>query len=457
MKRARVALMLALFLLIACAATAESIVNAEATARVLVNGEELRVYETAVSHQRFWTETPELSTTPVAIAVCEGPYEVEVAFLSAQVDSAVVRPLSLGVTPSVEGGRVRFALDEPANVTVEYNGQVEGALHLFIDTPDEDKPAADDANVQYFGPGEYRDVLITPRSGQTIYIDEGAVVYGQIFSGLGKNFTIAGHGVLCGSIYDRYEDTIVPVSLTNCSDFTVRDITILDPSAWTLNLYKCKNATVDNVKIVSARSNGDGVTMQDCSGITVQNCFIRTWDDSQVVKNYTGVSSDITFQNNVVWTDLAQSCEIGYETRGKTLDHVTFRDITVLHNFHKPVISIHNSDQAAVSHVLFERIVVEDAQMGEGDGWPYLIDLTTTESQWSTSVRRGTIDDVTIRDVQVLSGKRAGIRIWSSDETGVIDNVTISGLTILGEPVTGFEQIDYESSPFNGENIRFGG
>lgn len=456
MKRLWTALALLLCLGLARAA-AEPLEERAPSCRVWLNGREVStVYETAVNHNRVWTENPVLSSTPVAIATSEGPCEIEIEFLNAEVASAVVRPLSLGIEPIVENGRVRFTLPEPANVTVEYNGQVEGALHLFLDEPDADKPVTDAPKMRYYGPGVYTGVMITPRSGETIYLDEGAVLYGQIFSGMGKNFTIAGHGVLCGSIYDRYEDTLVPVSLTNCSDFTIRDITILDPSAWTLNLYKCQNATIDNVKIVSARSNSDGVTMQDCSGITVKNCFIRSWDDSMVVKNYTGVSSDITFENNVVWTDLAQSCEIGYETRGKTLENVTFRNITVLHNFHKPVISIHNSDQAAVSHILFENITVEDAQMGEGDGWPYLIDLTTTESGWSVSTIRGTIRDVVIRNVRVLSGKKPSIRIWSSDESSVIDDVTISGLNILGEEITDFSQLSCEFSPWNGTSIRIG-
>ena len=42
--------------------------------RVWVGGMELStVYETAVCHQRYWEENPPLSTTPVAIAVQEGP------------------------------------------------------------------------------------------------------------------------------------------------------------------------------------------------------------------------------------------------------------------------------------------------------------------------------------------------------------------------------------------------
>lgn len=455
MKRALI-LLIMLACLILSNAAGESIVDAAPSCRVWLNGQEITtIYETAVSHQRYWTERPALSTTPVAIATCEGSCEVAIEFLDVQVESAVVRPLALGIEPEIRDGKVCFTLENPANLTIEYNGQVQGALHLFVDEPDADKPDENTPGVKYYGPGVYKDVIITPRSNETIYLDEGCIIYGQIFCGLGKNFTIAGHGVICGSIYDRYEDTIVPISLTNCSNFTIRDITILDPSAWTVNLLKCKDATIDNVKIVSARSNSDGFTFQNCHNITVTNSFVRSWDDSLVVKGYNGDVSGITFDGCTIWTDLAQSCEIGYETRARVIEDIAFRNITVLHNFHKPVISIHNSDQAAVRNVTFEHIIVEDAQMGEGDGTPYLIDFTTTESQWSASIIRGTIDGVTIHNVQVLSGKKPSIRIWSNDESSQIDNVTISGLMILDEKIISFDQIVYEASLYNGENIRF--
>lgn len=447
-----------LFVLLFAHASAQEITEAAPSCRVWVNGREVEnVYETAVCTQRFWEENPPLSSTPVAIAVQDGPYQVEIQFADAKVESAVVRPLALGIVPEIVDGKICFALNEPANLTVEYNGQADGALHLWLDTPDENKPDENTPKVQYFGPGIHKDVLITAKSNETIYLDEGCLLYGQIFCGLGKNFTIAGHGVLCGSIYDRWKDTIVPINLSNCNHFTIRDITILDPSAWTVNLYKCQDAVIDNVKIISARSNSDGFTFQNCQNILVQNSFVRSWDDSLVVKGYNGDVDGITFDNCTLWTDLAQSCEIGYETRAKSIQNITFRNITVLHNFHKPVLSIHNSDHAAVRHVLFENITVEDAQMGEGDGTPYLIDLTTTESPWSATLNRGTIEDVTIRNVQVLSGKRPAIRIWSNDETSRIDHVQIDGLTILGEPITSFAQLQYETSPFNGEDIRFGG
>ena len=186
----------------------------------------------------------------------------------------------------------------------------------------------------------------------------------------------------------------------------------------------------------------------------MKNCFVRSWDDNLVVKGYNGDTRNVTFENCVLWTDLAQSCEIGYETRAKVIEDITFRSITVLHAFHKPVISIHNSDHALVRRVLYENIVVEDAQMGQGDGTPYLIEFTTTESQWSATLRRGSIDGVTVRNVQVLSGIRPVLRIFSNDESSRIDHVSINGLFYRGERICSFDQLTYEASPFNGPDIR---
>ena len=44
--------------------------------------------------------------------------------------------------------------------------------------------------------------------------------------------------------------------------------------------------SIDGVKIITARPNGDGITVQSSRNVTVSNSFVRTWDDSLVVKNY---------------------------------------------------------------------------------------------------------------------------------------------------------------------------
>jgi len=115
--------------------------------------------------------------------------------------------------------------------------------------------------------------------------------------------------------------------------------------------------------------------------VEVSGGYVRTWDDALVVKNSDlGSTSNINIHDVVVWSDLAQAMEVGYETYGPSMDGITFQDITVVHAFHKAVISLHNCDQAKITNVTYKNITVEDCQTlgdnradGEND---FLIDFT---------------------------------------------------------------------------------
>ncbi len=422
--------------------------------KVTIDGQPLSVIDTAVNHQRTWTSRPMLDTTPVAFFSMGGPVSVMVQFPGVTLESVTVRPLSLGITPSISGDTVQFVLHEPSPVTVEYNNQVKGALHLFASPLETGVPDKKDPNVLYFGPGLHEAGLITPKDGQTIYLAGGAVLRGYIQAGGVQNVRIMGRGIIDGSHYDRWEDTIVPIDFTESKNITIEGITILDPAAWTVNLYKCDTVTVEGLSIVAARSNSDGITTQSCQNVTARNCFVRGWDDNLVVKGYDGNVKNILFDNCVLWTDLAQSCEVGYETRADVMEDITFRNITVLHNFHKPVMSIHNSDNALIQNVRFESIVVEDAQMGNGDGARLLIELTTTKSQWSKALKRGNTRGVVFDNIKVLGGRESSIRIFAFNKDYTIDDVLFKNMEILGKRITTMDDIKLNKNKNIGANIR---
>ena len=428
---------------------------------VRVNGEPLDVLSTAVNHSRKWTPNPLLSETPVALFEMDGavdgsverPVEIEVRFIGIPLESVTVRPLSLGIKATIDGDIARFTLDKPAQLTVEYNNQVEGALHLFALPLDTNPPDLTDPNVIYLDAGVHDIRMIEAQSGQTIYLAPGAVLRGAIHGYNAQNVRVCGRGIIDGSVFDRWADTLVPINFEHSTDITIEGITILNPSAWTLNTYFCEDVTIRNVQIVAARSNSDGITTQSCKRLTASDCFVRGWDDNLVVKGYDGDAQDIVFERCILWTDLAQSCEIGYETRADVIERVTFEDIIVLHNFHKPVMSIHNSDNALVRDVAFRNVIVEDARMGQGDGANLLIELTTTKSQWSKSKERGRIRNVLFDNVRVLSGSESSVRVFSFNKDYNIDDVTIRNLTLFGQRISNVSEIKLNGNRHNGGNI----
>lgn len=460
-------------------------VPASTTASMKVDGHDLFVYDTAVNNTHTWVSNykPSLSTAPVTSFDFDGaPVTMEIT-VPDQTDlgEVVVRPLAKGIVPQVEGNVITFQIAEPDVYTVEYQGSAMNAMYIFANAIDYDAPTESTDTVKYIGPGAWSIDTMVLSNDMEVYISGGAVIRGIIVGNNIQNASVSGHGFIDGSHNKSWmlskRTAYIPISLSDCENVSISGIAMLDPNAWCLEIYNCDNITVDGVKIITARPNGDGITIQSSRNITVSNSFVRSWDDSLVVKNYSNLkgsdSANITFDNCQIWTDLAQSMEIGYETnKGEkikpTIQNVTFQNITVLHNFHKPVMSIHNADDAAISGIRYSNIIVEDASMGKGDAGEnaQLIDITIASSSWSSTKKRGTIDDVVFDGIYVLDGDdtidfREGnlcpIRIQGYDAEHLVSNVTVHDLYIQGEAVTDENVLENPTTSLDKftENIHF--
>lgn len=131
---------------------------------------------------------------------------------------------------------------------------------------------------------------------------------------------------------------------------------------------------------------------------------------------------------------------MGYETYGATMDNITFKNITIIHNYHKAAMSIHNCDDAEITNVTYQSITIEDAQMlGDNriDGLDdLLIDITIAyNAEWTKSGGdRGKINGVTFENIKVLSMADTIIsRINGESHNSSVNNVRITGVEIEGE------------------------
>lgn len=445
-------------------ATAEDIANTSEKNRKLdlmhcvdtqitVNDMDCYVYDTNVNHTRQWVSSyyPPLSRTPIAYFDFEGTVKIQVTVPEREFTNVSISPLSMGIEPEVdlENKTITFYVSKPGTYTVMFDGAPERAVHIFANPLETDVPSPDDENVIFIGPGEWDIESIMMESGKTLYISGGAVVHGIINANYAHDIEVRGRGILDGSYYAGWQgrEAYIPLKFDHCSDIRLRDIIVLNSNAWVCQGYDSADGVIDGLKIISARPNGDGITLQSCQNYQVRNCFVRSWDDSLVVKNYDRNSENITFDNMQLWTDLAQSMEVGYETnKGQKEDSymrdISFTNITVLQNFHKPVISVHNADDALVENILFENIMVENEMVGSGDGdeLPYLIDIAIVQNgNWSSTSERGQVRNVTIKDVTVLAGNDVGSRITGYDAEHTVENVTIENLNIFGKVITGAE------------------
>ncbi len=435
--------------------------------QVKVNGYDCFVYDTTVNNTHTWAANylPKLSRTPVTYFDFSGSASIEVAVSDLEIKTASVSPISLKIELKIDKrkGKVSFAITEPGSYTVQFNDSPDHAVHIFANAYQENLQQKSIDDLIYIGPGEWNIDRIEVKSGQTLYLSGGAVVHGTVYADNAKDIKVLGNGIIDGSHQPTWKGTAarVPIDFRDCENVTVDGPIILNSNAWNLNLYQVNGGIINNVKIISARPNGDGITLQSCQNIDVKNSFVRSWDDSLVLKNYDASTEGITFRKMTLWTDLAQSMEIGYETnKGSIKDafmhNILFEDIDVIHALHKPVISIHNADDALISDVIFRNVTVENARMGLGDAGQnnQLIDMHITRNGgWSTTKERGQIRDVIIDGVTVLHGLLSPSRIQGWNEDYTIENVNIKNLTILGKKITSFEQGKFSVHELSTKNI----
>ena len=427
---------------------------------VTCGGTPVDVYKTAVNPIHRFSPDPVCETTPVVCFDFDGTIEVSVCYSNILIDSAVIRPLKYNVNTVIAGDRVTFTLCTQGCYCLEINGNTGLALHIFTNKPENDIPDPTSDDIIYLGPGIHKG-KIEAKSNQTVYLAGGAVLMGQILACGVENVTIRGRGIIDGSCFKVWLDRCGPRNInqviadTSCN-INIRDLILLDANAWVLNSFNTSNMEISNIKIISARSNGDGITLQSCMNVHVHDCFVRSWDDSLVVKNYGGNTGNLLFENCVLWTDLAQSMEIGYETnKGRRchseISNVVFRDITVLHNFHKPVLSIHNADDCHVHDITYENITLEDSRMGLGDAGTnnQLIDIIIAENRsWSSTKSRGNVSGIRYKNISVLSGVFPPSRFSGYDIEHRISDIVIENLEIFGKKIADFEEGLFDINEF---------
>ncbi|MDR0752044.1 MAG: hypothetical protein LBF12_05650 [Christensenellaceae bacterium] len=441
-----------------------SIMKSSEDMKVNVEGHDLFVYETRVNNKRSFSFSQPLTKGYVVSFDFEGSITVTILVSNCEnLTNVTVRPLAYDINTFVVENKIVFKLDYPADYTVEFSKGADdiasnNTLHIFANeievNPINESSIPDDTI--YIGPGIYDASAIPLKTGQTLYLAGGAYVFGQIRAEYAENITIKGRGIISGSIYDRSElvQSVIPIEFADSKNINITGITILDPAGIAIALIRCIDSNVRGVNIITARANCDGISIQSCVNILVSDCFVRSWSDSLVVKDKYGESStNIVFENSTIWTDLNESCKVGYETNGSLIKNVTFRDITILHNFHKAVMAVHNADKAHISDVYFLNITIEDAQtIGDltDNHDDYIIEVEIGKhDKWSVTAKRGPITNVTFSNINIITTvNSAAIRLTGEDSDASLTQAIFNNLYISDSQVQSTDDLLFSTNDY---------
>ena len=415
-------------------------------------------------HQRTLDQTEE-----AAFASFDFDGEVTLRIISARPFSSVaVKPLSRGVVPTVQDGVISFTLRQPGQYTVELDGQ-HHALHLFTAAPREYDLSGD--NVLYFGPGIHDVGLLDLEDDQTVYIDDGAVVYGAIRAFEKKNVRVLGRGILDNSRLERFDDfkiypinNKVPVCSSMffycCENITISGPICMDASTWSIKTFGCTHVLVEDVKLIGFwRYNADGIDFCNCQDVELRNSFLRCFDDCIVIKGYQPCdvqpNDNIRISRCVVWCDWGSALEFGAETYADSFTNISFRDIDVI-RASGVAMRVQNCDRADISNVLYEDIRVEYDPSGEltplyqsepdmvytnkNPGYlPPLMYTCINPTIYTHDENRGKIHDILYRNISVTAPAMPPSSFSGFDKDHQTSGVRIENLTLNGKPVTTLE------------------
>lgn len=397
--------------------------------QVMSVGEEIFVYQCPVASY--------------ALLFGTGPLEVEIR-AEFPFREVKVRPLNLAITPVIDGSTVRFTLPAPAKVSVEFDGDIRNPLFLLANPPETDKPDPKDPSVRFFTAGQVYDAgLMEMKSGETIYIEAGAVVYGAIVAHKAENITIKGRGILEGARWarERNAERQRMIRLVECQNVSIEGITVVNGPSWHVVPNGCNDVTIRDLNIITEAGTGDGIDIVSSRNVIVENCFIRSKDDCIAVKAVNYLPDElcanvehVRVRDCVLWNaEWGNAIEIGYETRCEEITDIIFSNCDIIRCEFEGyqsggTFTIHNGDRAVVHNVQYENIRVEDAQ-------EKLFDIKVQMSQYSRDQERGQVRDICFKDIQVVDGIFPVSIIRGYDKAHLISSITFDNLMVHGRKI----------------------
>lgn len=220
-----------------------------------------------------------------------------------------------------------------------------------------------------------------------------------------------------------------------CTDVRIEGITIGLSAMWTVHLIRSKDVILDGVSIINDRKmpNTDGVVVDGCERVTIENCIIDTADDGVVLKTSCGIDRlpiGACRQIRVASCKItSESCalKLGTESFGD-MEDIAFEDCEIAHS--NRALGLFSRDGGRLANVSFRRLKLECRETPEGF-WGSGEAITATALDRRSTQAAGVIENVLFEDIEGLM--EGAINLYA-DRPGLIRNITLRRLNIRQQP-----------------------
>lgn len=427
--------------------------NTDFTVKVRANGgawQDLDEYDTTVGGYRP-------SHASFVYFDTDGPVEVSVTYNAGTVSTAEVRPTSKGITPAISGNTLTFTIPGPTKLSVEINGDINHNLHLFANPLEVNPPSPSDPDVIYLGPGVHEGYQTVP-SGKTLYIAGGAVVKGGVFLDGAKNAAVRGRGILDHPSWRG-------ISVNYAENITIDGIIVNDYGMGggggdLIDLQNAYNVSINNIKGFSYKSWTDGIDSMGSSNITINDCFVRSGDDSMAFytarpeSNFWGHTTNIAVTNTILIPDVARPINFGthgdpteYEG-GLMFNNISFSNIDILlNNTESPMAPIQftNGDGNLAQNITFTDIRIEDRNVNS------IVNINNVWTAGQTGPGRG-VKNIYFKNI-TYTGNNYGNSFTGYSPNRKVEDITFENLVVNGNLIETLAEGNLNANS-NTSNIR---
>jgi len=114
------------------------------------------------------------------------------------------------------------------------------------------------------------------------------------------------------------------IEMANGTNVTLNGFSTLYEHLWSIHLLFCRDVTVRNLLIRTIVTNGDGIDVDSCDGVTIEGCDINTGDDAISLKSGRGLAAmqlgrptqNVVIRNCTLASSLDAGLGIGTEMSG---------------------------------------------------------------------------------------------------------------------------------------------
>jgi hypothetical protein len=314
---------------------------------VTVNGRPVDVAHAAARYEFVSFD----SSGPVDVAITAA----EPGFWDRGVD---IEPWRLGLRathPKGEPQTIRFRLSGPAKLSISRPGDfLNQARMLFVFSGPPPPPPPSGPNVTVVPAGVHRESL-NPKSGDTIYLEPGAYIFGSLNLWQVENVKVLGRGTI---VYDGPQDPNSDTGWMQKPDWhcivgygahnvEIDGLTcIVRSRTWSIQMKDSTGFRYDDLRVIggnTGNANQDGMDWLGGGDTVVNNSFFRASDDDlAMLGNWDGYDeadmvrpgadvSNILVESSEFSTSISNVVRMGWPQKIYNLHNFTLRDSDILH------------------------------------------------------------------------------------------------------------------------------